>query len=150
MYTTILFATCLTGRFFPYHFRPDPSKVFQRRTFGGLLVRDFYKAGCPSRHSSNSVKVLTGDNVRHDRYYSVSYAFSVERVLTRARVCVQFLSYYYAFLYEVSTDDEQRYANFTRRTLRRTNSNGMRFHPPSSVELAVRNHLSSPSYNSLY
>lgn len=49
---------------------------------------------------------------------------------------IKFLSYYYAFLYEVAVGDDQRYANFTRRTLRRTNSNGMRFHPPSSVELA--------------
>jgi len=52
-------------------------------------------------------------------------------------VYVQFLSYYYAFLYEVASDDDQRFANFARRALRRTNSNGMRFHPPNSVELAV-------------
>lgn len=49
---------------------------------------------------------------------------------------IEFLGYYYTFLYDVPAEDDQRYASFTRRTLRRSNTNGMRFHPSSSVELA--------------
>jgi len=62
--------------------------------------------------------------------------------VTCCRCGLQLLSYYYAWLYDVAAaGDDQRYANFTRRTMRRTNTNGMRFHPPNSVELAVSTHV---------
>lgn len=51
--------------------------------------------------------------------------------------CVQLFSYYYGFLYDVLLSDTLHYAAYTRRILRRTSSNGLRFHPPSSVELTV-------------